>query len=44
VKVYNIAGSLVQSFIAGKGTDSIALPAGIYVVTLNGATYKVSVK
>jgi len=42
VKVYNIAGVLVRAFIA-EGLDSIALPAGIYIVTLNGSTYKVAV-
>jgi hypothetical protein len=44
-KIYGISGSLLQSFtLPAASKSSITLPAGLYVVSLNGMTYKVVVR
>jgi hypothetical protein len=42
--VYTISGYLVRKISFSAGKTITALPEGIYVVTFNGASYKVTVK
>ncbi|MDR2120078.1 MAG: T9SS type A sorting domain-containing protein [Tannerella sp.] len=45
VKIYGVSGRQVQAFtLPSAGSSSIALPAGIYVVSLNGKAYRVAVR
>jgi hypothetical protein len=45
VKIYGITGRLIQSFtLPSASRSSIALPAGVYLVRLNGTTYRIAVK
>jgi len=42
-KVYGITGALVKTVAVG-GTSTVSLPAGLYIVSLDGKAYKVVVK
>ncbi|MDR1601729.1 MAG: T9SS type A sorting domain-containing protein [Tannerella sp.] len=45
VKIYGISGSLLQTFtLPAASKSSVTLPVGIYIVSLNGKTYKVVVR
>ncbi|MDR2120685.1 MAG: T9SS type A sorting domain-containing protein [Tannerella sp.] len=44
-KVYNVIGEQVKTTVLAAGeTTSVSLPKGVYVITLNGKTYKVVVR
>ncbi|MDR1601665.1 MAG: T9SS type A sorting domain-containing protein [Tannerella sp.] len=43
--MYDTSGSLLQAFtLPAASKSSIMLPAGLYIVDLNGKTYKVVVR
>ncbi|MDR1331154.1 MAG: T9SS type A sorting domain-containing protein [Tannerella sp.] len=44
-RIYDMSGQQVRAFtLPAAGRSSIALPAGIYLVNLNGKTYRVAVR
>jgi hypothetical protein len=44
-KIYSVAGKLVKTVVLSTGeAASLPLPAGIYMIALNGKTYRVAVR
>ncbi|MDR1780672.1 MAG: hypothetical protein LBR50_08085 [Tannerella sp.] len=42
--IYGATGALVKTVAVGAGETAVSLPAGLYIVTLDGKAYKVIVK
>ncbi len=44
VAVYSVDGTVVASFVAGSDSETLSLDQGIYVLTIDGESIKISVK